>query len=49
MVPSEHVVAMLILWQHYDAHGKEIADPTMIPYMPMDMIWVHGKHQIFRI
>jgi len=32
VLPSEHVVAMLIIWQHYNAHGKEIADPTMITY-----------------
>jgi len=38
VLPSEHVVAMLILWQHYHAHGKEIANPTMIP-MSCQWIW----------
>jgi len=38
VLPSEHVVAMLIIWQHYHAHGKEIANPTTIHTMPKDVI-----------
>jgi len=31
--PSQHVAAMLINNQQHQAHGKEIANPTMIPYL----------------